>query len=87
MNEGERETTYNDRRGVFGGRGLPPHSRWSGQPQPWRPPLSLVLYFPNKSRGLPKPILTTNVGSVGSGVPKKICPMLKGEGLFQGGNV
>ena len=26
-----------DGRGVPGGRGLPPHSRWRGQPQPQRP--------------------------------------------------
>ena len=36
---GERgRTTYNDRRGGPGCRGLPPQSRWRGQPQPQRSP-------------------------------------------------
>ena len=39
------------------------------------PTLSLVLHIPSWSRGLPKPILTTNVGSVGKwGTSKGVVP-------------
>ena len=63
---GTGRTSYNDRRRGPGGRGLPPHSRWRGQqPQPQRLPSQPSLHISTRSWGLPKPTLTTNVGSVG----------------------
>ena len=53
-------------RGGPGDKSLPPHSKWRGQlPQPQRPPFSLVSTHPQQEQGLPKPTMTTHVGSVG----------------------
>ena len=62
---GRGKTTYNDRRGGPGGRGLPPQSRWRGQPQPQIPPSQPSLMHPQQEQGAAKLILITNVGSVG----------------------
>ena len=86
---GRGGTPYNNNggRGGPGGQGLPPQSRWRGQPQPQRPHSQPSTTHPKQEQGMSKLMLTTNVGSVGKwGISRGIAPMLKGKGLFQGGS-
>ena len=77
----------NGGRGVPGGRGLPPHGRWRGQPQPQRPNSQQNITQPQQEQGNVKTYTDNQCWQCGEmGHLKRSCPMLKGKGLFQGGN-
>ena len=87
---GRRMTTYNDRREGPGGRGLPPQSRWRGQPQLQRPPSQPSLMHPQQEQGTAKTYTDNQCWQHGEVRHlERSCPMLailKGKALFQGGN-
>ena len=77
----------NGGRGVPGGRGLPPHGRWRGQPQPQRPNSQQNITHPQQEQGNVKTYTDNQCWQCGEmGHLKRSCPMLKGKGLLQGGN-
>ena len=77
----------NGGRGVPGGRGLPPHGRWRGQPQPQRPNSQQTITHPQQEQGNAKTYTDNQCWQCGEmGHLKRSCPMLKGKGLLQGGN-
>ena len=77
----------NGGRGVPGGRGLPPQGRWRGQPQLERPNSQLNIIQPQQEQGNVKTYIDNQCWQCGEmGHLKRSCPMLKGRGLFQGGN-
>ena len=84
---GRGRTTYNDRRGGPGGRGLPLQSRWRRQPQPLRPSSQPSSIHPQQEQGTAKTYTDNQCWQHGEvGHLKRSCPMLKGKGLFQRGN-
>ena len=77
----------NGGRGVPGGRGLPPHGRWRGQPQPQRPKSQQNITHPQQEQGNVKMYTDNQCWQCGEmGHLKRSSPMLKGKGLLQGGN-
>ena len=77
----------NGGRGVPGGRGPPPHGRWRGQPQPQRPKSQPNITQPQQEQWTVKTYIDNQCWQCGEmGHLKRSCPMLKGKGLFQGGN-
>ena len=77
----------NGGRGVLGGRGLPPHGRWRGQSQPHRPNSQQNITYPQQEQGNVKTYTDNQCWQCSEmGHLKRSCPMLKGKGLFQGGN-
>ena len=77
----------NGRKGVPGGRGPPPHGRWRGQPQPQRPNSQPNITQPQQEQGNIKTYIDNQCWQCGEmGHLKSSCQMLKGKGLFQGGN-
>ena len=86
---GRGRTTFNNAggRGGPGGRGLPPQSRWRGQLQPQRLHFQLSTTHPHREQGNVKTYTDNQCWQCGKmGHLKRNCPMLKGKGLFQGGN-
>ena len=82
-------TTFNNNggRGGPGGRGLPPQSRWRGQSQPQRPHSQPSTTHPQQEQGNVKTYTDTQCWQCGKmGHLKRNCLMVKGKGLFQGGN-
>ena len=85
---GRGRTIYNNngRRGGPADRGLPPQSRWRGQPQPQSPPQPSSMH-PNQEQGTAKTYTDNQCWKCGEVRDlKRGCLMLKGKGLFQGGN-
>ena len=77
----------NGGRGVTGGKGLPLHGRWRGQPQPQGPTPNKTLHIPSQEQGNVKTYTDNQCWQCGEmGHLKRSCPMLKGKGLLQGGN-
>ena len=77
----------NGGRGVPGGRGPPPHGRWRGQPQPQGPNSQQATTHSQQEQGNVKTYTDSQCWQCGEvGHLKRSCPMLKGKGLFQGGN-
>ena len=77
----------NGGRGVPGGRGLPPQARWRGQPQPQRPNSQPNVTQPQQEQGNVRTYVDNQCWQCGEMEHlKRNCPMLKGKGLFQGGN-
>ena len=84
---GRGRTTYNDTRGGPGGRHLPPPSRGRVQPQPQRPPSQPTSMHPQLEQGAANTYTNNQCWQcVEVGHLNRSCPMLKGRGLFQGGN-
>ena len=74
-------------RGVPGGRGLPPQGRWKRQPQPQRPNSQPNITHPQQEQGNVKTYIGNQCWQCGEmGHLKRSCPMVKGKGMFQGGN-
>ena len=74
-------------RGVPGGGGPPPQTRWRGQPQPQRPNPQQALSHPQQEQGNSKTYTESQCWQCGEvGHLKRSCPLLKGKGLLQGGN-
>ena len=69
-------------RGVPGGRGPPPQSRWRGQPQPQRPnSQQQTLTHPQQEQGNTKTYTKSQCWQCGEvGHLKRSCPLLKGKG-------
>ena len=82
---GRGRTSYSDRRGGPGGRGLPPQSRWRGQqPQPQRPPSQPSSIHPQQEQGTAKTYTDNQCWQCGKvGHLKRSCPMLNGKGCFK----
>ena len=79
-------TTYNDRTGGPGGRGLPPQSIWREQPQTQKPPSQPSSMHLQQEQGIVKTYTDNKCWQCGEvGHLKRSYPMLKGKGLFQGG--
>ena len=86
---GRGRTTFNNNhgRGGPGDRGLPPQSRWRGQPQTQRPHSQHSITHPQQEQGNVKTYTDNQCWQCGEmGHFKRNCSMLKGKGLFQGGN-
>ena len=77
----------NGGRGVPGGGGPPPHGRWRGQPQPQGPNSQQATTHSQQEQGNVKTYTDRQCWQCGEvGHLRRSCPMLKGKGLFQGGN-
>ena len=82
---GRNPCNNNGGRGGPGGRGLPPQSRWRGQPQPQRPNSQPSTTHPQQEQGNVKTYTDNQCWQCGEMEHlKRNCPMLKGKGLFQG---
>ena len=78
----------NGGRGVPGGRCLPPQARWRGQPQPQSPNSQPNVTQAQQEQGNVRTYVDNLHWQCGEmGHLKRNCPMLKGKGLFQVGNV
>ena len=87
---GRERTEFNNngRRGGSRGWDLPPKPRWRGQPQPQRPHSQPGTTHPQQEQGNAKTYVDNQCWQCWEmGHLKRNCPMLKGKGLFQGGNV
>ena len=78
---------HNGGRGGAGVRSLPPQFRRREQPQPQRPHSQPSTMHPQQEQGNVKTYTDHQCWQCGEvGYLKRNCPLLKGKGLFQGGN-